>query len=183
MTDARGHLHDALGRFARTGAVRVERTEPRTRKVKRAVPAGAARSKWDRVRDRADAVSEVQARHISGERVTDRESMNLLYHWGAAAHRRGDETVMDRRTALQRATGPLRGVKGAGFRYSTKRTSTGKATAQRGHKGRELPDGTIRGFGLRTRVLNGAGKKRGATTRSARSVFSATTYRPRHVAD
>jgi hypothetical protein len=177
-------LHDVLGRFARTGAVRVERTEPRTRKLNVAVPEKAARSRWDHTRDRVDAVNEAQARHINGEKVTDPALMDLLYSRGRTAQPgRREEPVLGRREALGRAA-KVRGVKGAGFRYATKRTSTGKAVVERGHKSRAFDDGWILGFGSRTRVVNGAGKKQNMTTRTARSVFTAGSkaYSPRHSA-
>lgn len=175
--DAGGRLHDARGRFARTGAVRVDLEGPRLRKTQ-AQPESEARKKWFKTRARAASVDEAFIQHVRGERVAE---PGLIYRRGHMARpERRPEPVLDRFAALQQATKGLRGVKGAAFRHETKRAFNGKAMTVRGWKSREFAAGSttvMRGFGTRTRVLNGAGRKPGK--RSARDMF-APAYRPRH---
>lgn len=171
-------MHDALGRFARTGAVRVELEGPRLRKS-RAQPESAARQRWEKARERTARVNRAFADLGRGRQVTE----PLVYFRGKAA--RPDlrhERTLDRTTALEHAVAGLHGSTGQGFRHDTRRAFNGKGLAVRGYKSREFPGGWIRGFGKRTRVLNGAGKK--PTPRRARDILAATpkpaAYRPRH---
>lgn len=178
VQDAGGRLHDALGRFARSGAIKVELEGPRLRKV-HAQPGSEARRRWDSVRSQAKKVDEALAQYAHGQRVAAPE---LIFHRGKYARPEvRHESVLGRPDALENATSRLRGIKGAAVRYETKRAFNGKGLAVRGWKPREFPDGWTRGFGRRTRVLNGAGKK---PTRRARDVFAtaakAAAYRPRH---
>lgn len=177
--DAKGHFHDARGRFGRTGAVRVDLEGPRLRKTQ-AQPEAEARKKWFKTRARAASVDEAFIQHVRGERVAE---PGLIYLRGRSARpEQRHEPVLDRFAALQQATRGLRGVKGAAFRHETKRAFSGKAMAVRGWKAREFTVGSktvMRGFGTRTRVLNGAGKKPGR--RSARDMFApVAAYLPRH---
>lgn len=171
MQDARGRMHDALGRFARTGAIKVDLEGPRPRKS-RARPESLARQRWDMARERAGRVNQALADLGHGRRVDE----PLVYHRGQAARpdlRR--EPTFDRAEALERAVDGLRGSRGSGFRHETKRAFNGKGLAVRGWKSREFPGGWIRGFGKRTRVLNGAGKK--PTRHRARDIWKSSRRR------
>lgn len=127
MRDAAGRLHDALGRFARTGALKVTR-DPATRRGATATAIRPHQSEltalkryWG-VTDAARAVREAYAQHDRGERV---QEPHLIYYPG----HHHQPLTMNPFDAIEQAQ-PLRRTKFP--RHTTKRTASGRAYFERG---------------------------------------------------
>lgn len=146
MLDRHGHLHDARGRFATMGALKISATEPgerpgdnRTPSIRRAAsafhPRASASARRDRKAEITDAADRVKDTYTQVQRGTADWRAREQVSWQSPKKRdeqiaKTGNVIMPKREALRREVSLARGYQDP--RTEVKRTFSGKPKVIRG---------------------------------------------------